>query len=469
MQSDKFDKKARDAAEHHHPAYDEQAWEKMEKLLDKHLPQKEDNRKRFIFFLLLFLVLGSGTWLMIARPWKPGTGVAGTIQPADSKSVPGAATTGISPKQEDNHASIPGTENREDKANVKGVTGDENRQPVSTSLPARNGSKDAAAIVTKRNNSSSPILTRAAKKNNQILPGDVNKSNTVSQPVGISGADQKTPGLPNDRISQADQGAYVKDISATKNTPSANKDKQAADKPGDPNAGNTVQQETVKKESGDVVQTPAQKKAQSKNRKSNSLFFTISAGPDISMVGADKPGKTKLLAGLGVGYTFKDRVTVRTGFFTARKIYSAAPSDYNAPPEFYTRYPYLEKVDADCKVYEIPLLVSYHFGRSAKQNWFAAAGLSSYLMKRETYTYFYKYYPNTPTTTAKWTLRDKNNHFFSVLNLSAGYQRNINKTISVTVEPYMKLPLSGVGYGKVKLNSGGVIFSLGIKPFQGKK
>jgi hypothetical protein len=35
------------------------------------------------------------------------------------------------------------------------------------------------------------------------------------------------------------------------------------------------------------------------------------------------------------------------------------------------------------------------------------------------------------------------------------------------VEPYFKLPLSGVGFGKVKLNSGGVLVTAVIKPFAG--
>ena len=38
----------RDAVDKHHPAYNDKAWEKMEKKLDKHLPQKE-GRRRFIF------------------------------------------------------------------------------------------------------------------------------------------------------------------------------------------------------------------------------------------------------------------------------------------------------------------------------------------------------------------------------------------------------------------------------------
>ncbi|HQX73879.1 MAG TPA: hypothetical protein PK298_13305, partial [Chitinophagaceae bacterium] len=75
MQFEDFDKKIKEAAEHHHPAYDEMAWDKMEKLLDKHLPQKEDKKRRFIFFLLLFLFLG-GAGIIIGKPFRPGKQVA---------------------------------------------------------------------------------------------------------------------------------------------------------------------------------------------------------------------------------------------------------------------------------------------------------------------------------------------------------------------------------------------------------
>jgi hypothetical protein len=55
-----------------------------------------------------------------------------------------------------------------------------------------------------------------------------------------------------------------------------------------------------------------------------------------------------------------------------------------------------------------------------------------------------------------------------VLNFSGGYTRNINKNFSLRAEPYAKFALGGVGYGKVNLNSGGVLFSAIIKPFARK-
>jgi len=90
-------------------------------------------------------------------------------------------------------------------------------------------------------------------------------------------------------------------------------------------------------------------------------------------------------------------------------------------------------------------------------------------MKSETYDYSYKYIPGGQTLTGNWSVKNENQHYFSSVTLAAGYQRTLSKNISVMVEPYIKLPVSGVGYGRVKLNSGGVLFSIGVKPFNSKK
>ncbi|MBK6936118.1 MAG: hypothetical protein IPH18_03985 [Chitinophagaceae bacterium] len=65
MPFEEFDMKIREAADQHHPAYDEKAWAKMEKLLDKHMPQ-EKKRRRFIFwFFPLVIVAGAGIFFLL--------------------------------------------------------------------------------------------------------------------------------------------------------------------------------------------------------------------------------------------------------------------------------------------------------------------------------------------------------------------------------------------------------------------
>jgi hypothetical protein len=97
--------------------------------------------------------------------------------------------------------------------------------------------------------------------------------------------------------------------------------------------------------------------------------------------------------------------------------------------------------------------------------WFASTGLSSYLMKKESYVYYYKY-PSGNTNEKSLSISNKNKHYFSVLDLSAGYQYMVNKRLSLMAEPYLRVALSGIGAGKIKLNSGGILFTVILKPFK---
>jgi hypothetical protein len=57
-------------------------------------------------------------------------------------------------------------------------------------------------------------------------------------------------------------------------------------------------------------------------------------------------------------------------------------------------------------------------------------------------------------------------NWFSVLNLSVGYERQVSRNFSVQAEPFFKQPLSGVGFGKVKLNTTGIFLSVKYKPMK---
>ncbi len=200
-------------------------------------------------------------------------------------------------------------------------------------------------------------------------------------------------------------------------------------------------------------------------RKKSNFFFAVSAGPDVSFTSGDELGRMKMVGGFGLGYTFRGRITLRTGIYSGKKIYTASPANYKGSPQFYQYYPNLQKIDADCQVQEIPLNISYHFGNKNNRPFFVSAGVSSLIMKEETYNYFYKYSATSPVINRSYSTYNQNRHFFSQLNLSAGYQLALGKRFSVIAEPYLKLPMGGVGNGKVRLNSTGIMFTITANPF----
>jgi hypothetical protein len=438
MQSEEFDKKVNEAADHHYPAYDEKAWAKMERLLDKHLPQKNDDRRKYILLLLLFLLTGGGVYLMIAKPWqsnKPLVVSDKTVPqdiPANSIKI---ADAGNSEKINDNN-NIDISERPIPGETIEGQR--KKQQPIAGINKAHQINKTNLVLET-----TDPLFLQENKaivdplKNNETVRKNKN-AETINEVAGNN----------NDIVnSSPEKTAGNKSIDEQKINTRINTD--------------STQSKT------DATSPSVAKKTKTSIKKSNSFFLSLSTGPDISFAGLEHLGKIKLLAGAGFGYTFRNKFILRTGFYTARKIYSAQPYQYHTtgiPNPNYT----LQRVDADCRVYEIPLLLSYNFSHSVRQSWFATAGVSSYLMKRETYNYQYKN-STGQVYTHQWTLKDKNKHYFSILTLSGGYQQKINNTFSIMAEPYVKIPMVGIGSGKVKLNSAGVLLSVGINLFGSTK
>ena len=456
MQFEEFDKKAIEAADHYYPPYDEQAWTKMEKLLDIHLPQKKDKRRRFLFFLLFPGLIVGG--LLIAKPWKtkkPMTATEKINRPPQSDK----SSESIKPNENEyseKRVIIPDA-NELIKEKNKEITSSLLKQEMPTANVNLTENIQTKKSINKIIGRSTPSK-RDQQKVETFISANLKERKQVEDIFTEEKAEPKGAGINENTLSPVTTKSKLtnEQISTTTEFASINTKpvKEEIEK---------LSTEKTQKDSIEPI-IPGNKKNASK--KKNSFFFTLSAGPDVSFAGNNKLGTSKLFAGLGIGFTFNDRFTIRSGFYSGRKVYSASPDAYHPPAVFYIYYPYLEKVDADCKVYEIPVSVSYNFSTSSKHHFFASAGLSSYLMKTEKYNYFYKYNPTGPTLNKEWTINNKNKHFFSALTLSGGYQLKVNNRIIFIAEPYLKLPLSGIGYGKVKLNSGGVLFSIGIKPFK---
>src|SRR5215212_1543968 len=64
MQSENFDKKIKDSLSQRPPGNDNPEWDKMEALLNKHMPAEKKDRRRIFFILFSFLLLGGGAFLI---------------------------------------------------------------------------------------------------------------------------------------------------------------------------------------------------------------------------------------------------------------------------------------------------------------------------------------------------------------------------------------------------------------------
>jgi hypothetical protein len=479
MQFEEFDKKVKEAAENHHPAYDEQAWAKMNKLLDKHLPEKEDRRRRFAWlFFLLFLVGGAGVFYGVQSLVSPKSISQESSLPQNRSSEKATGTPDINSKVSETG-----------KMHQSGNSTISTKEPVGSTVDPANIQTEKRNELTSVNENRmqdkrvNPLSTSTGTGNNSINRNSSN--NTTNTPVtpgfqsGIAKKKKKVPAVSTsavvkvspDKTPASPQEPPISNPVTDKIT--AVPDPMAPTSSAVPTADtavaiNIVQQQNkdtaVVKEDLTITEVPVAVQKKQSAKKQSRFFLTLSAGPDASFTKNGKLGPVIPVTGAGVGYIYRERLSIRAGFYNAAKVYTASPEAYKAPANFYTYYPFLVKVDADCRVYEIPVSLGYHFGARKNHSWFVSGTLSSYLMKRETYNYSYKTSAWGTVQQREWTLNNRNQHLFSVLGLSGGYQRKITDRISFIAEPYLRLPFQGVGYGKVKLNSAGMLFSLAIQP-----
>ena len=443
MWDDKLNKKIKDAANQYHPAYEENAWDKMELLLDKHLPVEKKRKKRYFLLPVIALLMGS---LFIVYYKQTNFG------PKNSQKAE--------------------TKNNQKTTNVTSVQ-ESQQKPLTTIDPSLTATTKPAATP----HQASPLVngnfnSQLKRANNKAVESTTNKTlvNTTGKTNStiIQSSVETETGIENNRIenpakdvqqNSTKENMASEATAANVNKPVINNEIAEAKK----DAANTKGVTKTK----NTTEADGKKKPTNSNKSfSNNFAIGFSAGPDVSSVGFNNWGKIAINYGIGLSYAVSSRFTLHTGFYISEKIYSADKDQYHAPPGS-ANYNYLYNINADCKVYDIPVTVSYSFGKSKNHQWFVSGGLSSYLMKKESYDYYYKY-PSGYTDWKSWSISNQNQHYFSVLDLSGGYQYLFNKRISLLTEPYLKIPLTGVGEGKVKLNSAGILFTLGIKPFYKK-
>lgn len=459
MLDEPIDDIIREAADGYQPPFDEKAWAAMSQKLDVHLPQK--NRKGRFFILLLLLMAGGTTAYLF---WQPGGDRDSETTAAVTQNdgvVPGKTNA---PTDQTAAVSVPAPIPNNSNAPLadKAVTGDAQPTP-----------NPAAASLDKhfaKEKTSNNGLGPAAIGQKQYRKG---RQQMKIAPAVAEGGTAEASEVPNKRDLAVAPVGTVNAIEPEEAIAAPLSPAELATKEGKPTtakASDTINRLPIfaKATTGsDTTANTASKttltKAKDKKGVGGNLVLLLSAGADMSYIRLSNQGKTTLLYGAGLGYTIGKRWMVRAGVYSVEKIYAASKADYSLPPQA-ANNPYLYQIDARCRVLEIPVGVTYTFAGQKNHRWFAGAGLASMLMKTEQYDYQYKSATGMQYTRSYGT-RNENKHYLAILSLSAGYQYQVGKRFALLAEPYLQLPLNGVGLGKVKLQSTGLLLTAAFRPF----
>ncbi|MGN6166453.1 MAG: outer membrane beta-barrel protein, partial [Flavisolibacter sp.] len=205
------------------------------------------------------------------------------------------------------------------------------------------------------------------------------------------------------------------------------------------------------------------KKAQKqKNRK---FYLGVMGGLDATSVKFQKVKNAGYDVGVLLGFDVNKKWSIETGVFLDKKFYYSKGQYFNTSKIYLPPNSEISMVDGDCRMWEVPVKLLYNFKDKGNHNWFVSAGVSSYFMTKQNYEYDY-YYPITGQSYYAYkSYNNTSNHIFSIAQFSGGYTHKLGKIGDLRIEPYLKMPLKGVGVGSLYLKSAGIQIGITKKMF----
>jgi hypothetical protein len=437
-QFDILDQHFRNAAEQYQPAFSEAAWNKMEAKLD------EENRRKkpagWYWWLSDGLIIATMLFMVFS------------LHNNNKEQVNAAKESQLKNEQQkaagDKISVI---------TNPAPTAADENK--TATTIPASNGENKTATP------SNAVIKISNARSLKRVPPYGDDALNAISK-AGVRGKKVGSENLLNDGslLAAGSNGADEKEKANSNSIKGQNNSfKDANDLPASEkaktNAASNTDTRPVNTDALPVNKKQELAPPKEPASKSSRFFLYIGGGPEWSFVPGNSMGPVTATFGGGVGYSINKKWSIQAGLFSTKKNYGADGSDYKARPGSYYYNLTINHVEAYCNVIEIPVTVNYALLQHKRSTLFISAGVSSLLMSKETYHYDYERWNGTPAYAA-YTYKTNNLHPAAGAMLSAGYKIKLLDDFSFVASPYVKIPIYGVGEGKIKLGSVGMLVGL---------
>ncbi len=213
---------------------------------------------------------------------------------------------------------------------------------------------------------------------------------------------------------------------------------------------------------GTTIDYPQQKEGSLKTRlhRRGGFYLGPVAAIDFSNVKSSSISRAGYGVGVIAGYKFNQRFGVETGIIFNKRNYHSDGRHFNmekvrdAMPDAM----HINSLYTTSSVMEIPIKVRYHFLLLKKSNLSASAGTSAYLITAQQNDYDASMYGNNEQFTGMYT---KNEFLLpAVFNIGLGYEHAIADRLNITAEPFLKIPLRGMGIGNLPVTSAGVQLSI---------
>ncbi|HEY9195865.1 MAG TPA: hypothetical protein VIM77_06355 [Mucilaginibacter sp.] len=187
------------------------------------------------------------------------------------------------------------------------------------------------------------------------------------------------------------------------------------------------------------------------------LYVSLVLGPDVSTVKFQGGSNAGISIGVMAGIKLSKKISLETGLLVDKKNYFSSGQYFDKTTAGITDPDdHVSSVNGIGNFVEVPVIVRMNVINSRKGAVFVAAGLSSYITQRERYNLSIE----RPAGQERRDMDDDDwrVNMLSVVHLSAGYEYKLNARSALQLEPYFKLPFSGIGHAALPITSTGLYF-----------
>lgn len=338
-----------------------------------------------------------------------------------------------------------------------------NNNNLKNSIADKHVSKNSVSSTTQLNKTTSeninlqqPAVLQALPVNNQAF---IYKGNKINIHYKQKARIRLVQSAPQTNNTIPDQSSTLEDVNKKEGTTIIVNNENGINKTGIENIIITRQDD---KKENNTTPVPAKTKNQ-KPTKEHGIYAGVFFSPDISTVKFQSIKKTGIAIGLVVGYQFNKKLSLETGVAWNKKYYYTNGDYFSTKNIVLPANAKITKLDGVCKMIEVPVTVRYNFRSSVKTNLSVSGGVSAYIMKNESYDYTIDrtgvQYPR------KADYKNSSTNLLAVATIGFGYNRSLGKGATLRLEPYIKIPVTGVGIGKLPIMSSGMNIGITKKLF----
>ena len=194
------------------------------------------------------------------------------------------------------------------------------------------------------------------------------------------------------------------------------------------------------------------------NNKISKSGFYYGVVSGVHLNGVKNQGFTKAGFDIGViaGYRFSSSLSLETGLLFAKKFYWTS-GKYFSLDEMRSTMPAgteMIEVNGSSRTIELPLHLRYDLSIKHNHRLFTTAGFSSFIMTEEDNQY-HTLLNGTEGKMYSSYKKDKR-YFAAAVDLGLGYEKDLGKKSHIRMEPYVQLPIRGIGVGHLPVMSAGL-------------